>query len=348
MARLVDPATAVAVRREGSAKWTVTVACLLALAGVTAALAGESPTQGENQYLAEQLALAKQGSVWAKYELYTAYRQGTHGVKADLRQADHWLGELVKGLHLVTFAPAGGFRPNTPGEFLAKFNETSSLQSGREGIGGASFFRTKVQGGTLVGSFLTETPDKMIADIKRNPSLVFLWSVDVTPAIFVMHETSKQESLSTRADKSLPAQLREAKAGSYRAKYRVWSAYQKGTGGAEKNPEEAKKWLAELVKGAYLATFRPAKGFAPKTPGEFLANFSQHSTLRSERTGLGGASFFRTQAKDGVLIGSFLTAYPDKMREAIAANPSLELVSIEKLTPEMFLRHEASPQESLK
>lgn len=38
----------------------------------------------------------------------------------------------------------------------------------------------------------------------------------------------------------------------------------------------------------------------------------------------------------------------DKMREAIAANPSLELVSIEKLTPEMFLRHEASKQESLK
>jgi hypothetical protein len=36
------------------------------------------------------------------------------------------------------------------------------------------------------------------------------------------------------------------------------------------------------------------------------------------------------------------------MRQAIAANPSLELISIQKVTPEMFIRHEASPQESLK
>jgi len=173
----------------------VKLACLLVAAGVTAALAGDSAKEDENRYLAEQLALAKQGNVWAKYELYTAYRNGTHGVKADLRQADHWLGEIVHGLHLVTFAPAGGFRPSTPREFLAKFKECSSLQSGRDRIGGASFFRTKLQGGQLIGSFITETPDRMIADIKRNPSLVFLWRTEVTPGIFVMHETSKQQSL---------------------------------------------------------------------------------------------------------------------------------------------------------
>jgi hypothetical protein len=102
-----------------------------------------------------------------------------------------------------------------------------------------------------------------------------------------------------------------------------------------------------LVKGAYLATFRPVTGFAPRTPGQFLARFSQHSSLRSEPTALGGASFFRTRAKDGVLIGSFLTAYPDRMREDIAAMPFLELISIQELTPEMFVQHEASAQESL-
>jgi hypothetical protein len=145
----------------------------------------------------------------------------------------------------------------------------------------------------------------------------------------------------------LATQLREAKAGNFWAKYALWAAYRKGTNDVEKNPEETRKWLAEVVKGAYLATFRPAHGFAPETPGEFIAKFAAHSTLQSEPKGLGGASFFRTRAKDGVLIGSFLTAYPDKMRRAIADNPSLELISIEKLTPEMFIRHEASPQESL-
>ncbi len=62
---------------------------------------------------------------------------------------------------------------------------------------------------------------------------------------------------------------------------------------------------------------------------------------------MGGASFFRTTGKDGVLIGSFLTAYPDKMCHDITANPSLRLISIEKVTPEMFVAHEASPQQSL-
>ena len=122
MARFVDRATGVAMRRGGSAPWTMMLACLLACA-------------------------------------------------------------------------AGDFRPSTPREFLKKFNEYSSLQSGRDRIGGASFFRTKLQVGTLIGSFITETPDKMIADIKRNSSLVLLWTAEVTPGIFVMHETSKQESL---------------------------------------------------------------------------------------------------------------------------------------------------------
>jgi PEGA domain/HEAT repeats len=142
--------------------------------------------------------------------------------------------------------------------------------------------------------------------------------------------------------------LRDATTGNYWSQYKLWAGYQKGADGIPKDPEKAKKWLGELVKDAYLATFRPIKGFAPKTPSEFLANFSEHSALRSESTGLGGASFFRTTNKDGVLFGSFLTAYPNEMRQAIANNPSLKLIAIEKVTPEMFVRHDASPQESLK
>ena len=143
-------------------------------------------------------------------------------------------------------------------------------------------------------------------------------------------------------------QLKQASAGNYWAKYNLWAAYHKGMHGVEKNPEEAKKWLDKVVKGVYLAKFRPVHGFEPKNPGEFLSKFNEHSDLQSEQTSIGGASFFRTKNKDGMLIGSFLTEYPEKMRKAIANNPSLQLISIEKLTPEAFVPYEASPQESLR
>lgn len=149
------------------------------------------------------------------------------------------------------------------------------------------------------------------------------------------------------ANNFLATQLGEAKAGSYMAKYNLWDAYHRGTNGVEKNPEEARKWLTEFVKGHSLVKFRPVKPFAPQTPQEFLAKFSAHSTLRSGPGNYGGACFFRTKVEDGVLIGSFLTIVPDKMREDIAAMPFLELVSSEELTPEVFVAYEASPQESL-
>ncbi|MGD0899700.1 MAG: protein kinase, partial [Thermoguttaceae bacterium] len=187
------------------------------------------------------------------------------------------------------------------------------------------------------------------AKSKINPATPRLADLSWTRAEAAIVQHGKGMGPSGEAQRQyLAEQLRDAESGNFWAKYHLWAAYHKGTNGVEKNPEEARKWLAELVRGAYLATFRSVKGFAPKTPGEFLANFSEHSTLRSESTGLGGASFFRTTVKDGALVGSFLTAQPDKMRQAIADNPSLELISLQELTPEMFIRHEASPQESLR
>jgi hypothetical protein len=185
---------------------------------------------------------------------------------------------------------------------------------------------------------------------------VLMWVIDGKVfdfTVFKPQAAAGEEGTDTLEEKPVPgnsflaAQLREAKAGNFWAKYRLWAAYHKGTDGVEKNPAEAQKWLAEVVQGVYLATFRPVKGFAPRTPGEFLAKFHEYSTLHSEKTGLGGTGFFRTKVKDGTLVGSFLTAYPDKMRQAIAANPSLKLISIQELTPEMFIAYEASPQESL-
>jgi len=148
-------------------------------------------------------------------------------------------------------------------------------------------------------------------------------------------------------DSYLKAQIERARAGDYWAKVKVWEALAKGAHGVTQDSVEADKWLAEIVAGAYLAKFEPANGFNPTTPEAMLEDFSAHSQLRSGKGSLGGASFFRTTKQGDKLIGSFLTAVPDDFRAAVEANANLKLISIEKLTPEMFLKHEASPQESL-
>jgi len=145
----------------------------------------------------------------------------------------------------------------------------------------------------------------------------------------------------------LQQQLKLAQAGNYWAKFNLWEAFSQGKHEVAKNPAEADKWLSELVKGAYLAKIEPVNGFNPKTPKEMLDQFNEHCQLRSGRDSLGGASFFRTTKQDDKLIGSFLTASPDEFKTAMEQNPNLKLISMEKVTPEMFLTHEASSQESL-
>jgi RNA polymerase sigma-70 factor (ECF subfamily) len=155
-------------------------------------------------------------------------------------------------------------------------------------------------------------------------------------------------------------QLKLAQAGNYWAKFQLWQAFSQGevpvfdlhgnhTGKHEvtKDPAKADKWLAELVKGAYLAKFEPVNGFNPKTPKEMIDQFNEHCQLQSGRDSLGGASFFRTTKLGDKLIGSFLTATPDDFKTAIEKDSNFKLISIEPLTPEMFLAHEAAAQESL-
>ena len=78
-----------------------------------------------------------------------------------------------------------------------------------------------------------------------------------------------------------------------------------------------------------------------------LDRFSEQYRLFSAKESLGGASFFRTKNQDGKLIGSFLTELPDEFKTAVEKSSNFKLISIEKVTPEMFLNHEASKQESL-
>jgi RNA polymerase sigma-70 factor (ECF subfamily) len=145
----------------------------------------------------------------------------------------------------------------------------------------------------------------------------------------------------------LDQQLKLASTGDYWARFNVWEALSKGKHEVTVNSAEADKWLEELVKGAYLAEFEPVGAFNPKTPGEMLDRFHERCQLRSGKTSLGGASFFRTTKQGDKLIGSFLTELPDEFRKAIEQSQDLKLISIEALTPEMFEAHESSRQESL-
>ena len=69
--------------------------------------------------------------------------------------------------------------------------------------------------------------------------------------------------------------------------------------------------------------------------------------LLLEKDKIGGASFFRTKVIADRLLGSFLTAYPEKLKEDIEKNPSLKFISIEMINPEIFIEYENSIQESI-
>ena len=186
-------------------------------------------------------------------------------------------------------------------------------------------------------------PDKLAAAIKESDQKFLDGIRPKTTA----PNTVEQRGQALSGEQYLQQQRKDAQAGNYWAKFRVWQSYSQGSQGVAKNPVEADKWLAELAGPAYLAKFEPVNGFNPRTPREMLDEFSAHSQLRSGSDSLGGASFFRTTKRDSKLIGSFLTATPDEFKAEIEKNPNLKLISIEKVTPKMFLEHQASPQESL-
>lgn len=165
----------------------IVVSCLLSL--------GFAQAQTGEQYVQQQLNLAKDGNYWAKYNLWDAYSRGKHGVAKNSAEADKWLPELVMDVYLAKFEPASGFNPRTPKETLDKFNEFCRLRSGKDSLGGASFFRTRKQGDKLIGSFLTVTPDQFKAELEKNPNFKLISMEKVTPKMFLAHEAARQETL---------------------------------------------------------------------------------------------------------------------------------------------------------
>lgn len=89
----------------------------------------------------------------------------------------------------------------------------------------------------------------------------------------------------------------------------------------------------------HLLVFEPSGGFAPHTPAELLDVFNGICNVKT--------GYFRTTAKDGILVGRICTDTPGELRKAMATEPRLKWVSEERLTADAFAAHEATKQESL-
>ena len=246
---------------------------------------------------------------------------------------------------MVRFEPVDDFAPANPAEFLGRIHEYSVSRSGRENIGAASFFRTTRQGEKLVGSFLSNYPDRLKASLAKVPGLKVTSIERITPEAFVKYEESPQESLAARWD--LQQKVKMAEAGNQWAVYDLWDAYYRGHHGIQPDPAEAAKWLQELVREVWVVRFEPVGDFAPANPQEFLEAINQHTSAYSGQTNIGEASFFRTTRQGDKLVGSFLSNYPDELKASLAKVPGLEVTSLERIRPEAFVKYERSPQESL-
>jgi len=157
-------------------------------------LAGCSRGPGD-EYVCEQRKAVKAGSYFAKYHLWEAYYNGTHGVDKDRGKANQWLQQIVKDVYVVRFEPAGAFIPRNAGDYVKKLSERMTLQSEQTRIGLAGFLRTKKEGNKLLGSFLTNEPDKLQAYIENNPDVRFISVEPMTPQTFIEYERSIQEAL---------------------------------------------------------------------------------------------------------------------------------------------------------
>ena len=142
-------------------------------------------------------------------------------------------------------------------------------------------------------------------------------------------------------------QLKSAEAGDYFAKYNLWDAYQNGRHGVNADRSRADQWLREITKDVWVVKFEPADSFRPSNPMEYLKYMSKYSHLNSEKQRIGIAGFFRTTKEGGVLRASFLTNYPDKLREDIEKMPNLKVTDVAELTPKQFVEYVRQPQESL-
>ena len=144
----------------------------------------------------ENIDIAATNNWNQKYNEWKALMEGKNGMPKDEAKAGEILAQLVKGVYLVKFGPADVFNPQTPGEYIPVFFQTSSLRSmDKDGRLGVGFLRTKRENNKLTASFLTDKPEQMKQDIEKNPKLAFVSMEEMTPNKFIAYDKSVQESL---------------------------------------------------------------------------------------------------------------------------------------------------------
>jgi len=97
--------------------------------------------------------------------------------------------DAAKGVWVVRFEPVGDFSPKTPGDFLAKI----PIYSGQHGEIG--YFRTKKQGGKLLGSFLADDADQLKKALSALPVIKVTGVEKLTQEQLVQYKQLPQESL---------------------------------------------------------------------------------------------------------------------------------------------------------
>ena len=251
--------------------------------------------------------------------------------------------DASKGVWVVRFEPVDGFSPRTPGEFLQRIH----IYSGQDGEIG--YFRTKKEGDKLIGSFLASDGEQLKAALAKVAGLKVVSVEKLTQEQLAEYEKSPQESLTADAgDKwDEQQQLTMAEGGNKWAAYQLWESYYRGKNAVKTDPAKAEKWLREFVQDVWIVKFEPVNDFAPASPEAYLLRIDQYAHVYSGQTEIGTSGFFRTTKKGGKLLGSFLSNYPDQLKAALAKVPGLKVTSVEKITPEKFIKYDQSPQESL-
>lgn len=97
--------------------------------------------------------------------------------------------DAAKGVWVVRFEPAGSFAPRTPQEYLAKI----PVYSGQRGQIG--YFRTKPEGGKLLGSFLAYDGDELKKALSAIPAIKVTGVEKLTQQQLEEYQELPQESL---------------------------------------------------------------------------------------------------------------------------------------------------------
>jgi hypothetical protein len=134
----------------------------------------------------------------------------------------------------------------------------------------------------------------------------------------------------------------------YWEKFKKYDSYLRGKNDYKLTDNEANKLVDFLILKVFVVYFEPINNFKPKNPKEFMDKFFEISKLTSEDNSLGGASVFRSKNENGKYIGSFLTIYPDKLKQDIKKSNFFKLVKEEKITKEYFNNYIKTTQEDFK